>query len=175
MSSLVLRSGRPGDADAVVALWDKAIRWLVARGQVGQWGSEPVSARPASVERVREWSRGPGMTLAEVDGAMVGASVIAHDCPPWVPPAGVPETYLWFLISERDRAGRGIGSELVRRAASDARASGSELLRVDCWAGAPSLVAWYERQGFQRTTTFEVNDGWRGQVFAMVLGDQSAR
>jgi hypothetical protein len=108
MSSLIMRPGEPRDAATVLALWDKAVRWLVARGQVGQWGSEPVSA----------------------------------------------------------------GSELVKQAVRDARAAGSELLRADCWAGAPSLVAWYERQGFARTSTFEINDGWRGQLFEMPLADQ---
>ena len=42
------------------------------------------------------------------------------------------------------------------------------MLRVDCWAGAPALVAWYERQGFVRSGTFDVG-GWIGQVFTMRL------
>ncbi len=37
------------------------------------------------------------------------------------------------------------------------------------WAGAPPLVAWYERQGFARSGTFEVT-GWKGQVFSMEVG-----
>jgi hypothetical protein len=32
----------------------------------------------------------------------------------------------------------------------------------------PPLVAWYERQGFERSGTFDVG-GWIGQVFAMRL------
>ena len=43
-----------------------------------------------------------------------------------------------------------------------------DLLRVNCWAGAPGLVALYERQGFTKTSTFAVKD-WHGQVFAMDL------
>jgi hypothetical protein len=58
---------------------------------------------------------------------------------------------------------------LVRRAVEEARAGGIPLLRVDCWAGAPPLVAWYERQGFTRSGTFEVT-GWKGQVLSMELG-----
>ena len=53
-------------------------------------------------------------------------------------------------------------------AADEARAAGAAVLRVDCWAGAPPLVAWYERQGFARSGTFDV-DGWIGQVFTMRL------
>ena len=61
-----------------------------------------------------------------------------------------------------------VGARLVAAAAQEARDAGAALLRVDCWAGAPPLVAWYERQGFQRTGTFDVG-GWIGQVFAMRL------
>ena len=169
MTAIVIRPGGPRDVAAVVALWDRAISWLVARDQLGQWGGEPVSARPQTVSRVQEWARGPGLRIASLDGAAVGASVISDSCPPYVAAVQVPETYLTFLVSDRDHAGEGIGSELVARAAREARAAGSELLRVDCWAGAPGLVAWYERQGFSRTTTFEVNGDWRGQVFEMPL------
>ena len=46
--------------------------------------------------------------------------------------------------------------------------AGAAVLRVDCWAGAPPLVAWYERQGFRRSGRFDVR-GWIGQVFTMRL------
>lgn len=75
-------------------------------------------------------------------------------------------SYLLFVLSSRDHVGQGIGSLLVRHA--EAQAAGSEVLRVDCWAGAPSLVRWYERQGFQRSDTFWVGD-WQGRVFEMRL------
>jgi hypothetical protein len=52
---------------------------------------------------------------------------------------------------------------------AEARAHGSEILRVDCWAGAPGLVSWYERQGFTRSGTFTMSNGWRGQLFEMTL------
>ena len=70
------------------------------------------------------------------------------------------------LLVSRRHAGR-IGEALVDAALAEARAGDAAVLRVDCWAGAPSLVAWYEARGFQRAGAFEVNDGWVGQVFAM--------
>jgi GNAT superfamily N-acetyltransferase len=79
------------------------------------------------------------------------------------------ESYLLFLATDRAHAGQGIGAVLVQHAAADARANGSELLRVDCWAGAPDLVRWYERIGFVKTDTFTVQDTWHGQVFEMTL------
>ena len=38
-----IRRGGPADADAVIGLFDEAVLWMVARGQTGQWGAEPMS------------------------------------------------------------------------------------------------------------------------------------
>lgn len=169
--SVQIRDGRPTDDAALLTMWDKAIAWMVSRGQAKQWGTEPASEQPQRREQVEEWVRGRGLRIAELHGRPVGASVIVATPPAHVPASPRRETYLLFLISDRDQAGKGIGSDLVRRAAADARAAGSEILRVDCWAGAPDLVAWYERQGFVRSDTFKVDvrGGWDGQVFEMAL------
>lgn len=167
-SAITLRPGGSADAAAILDLWDGAIAWMVARGQTGQWGSEPASARPRGREMVRRWTEGPGLTIAEFAGEAVGVSVLTSSRPEYVPAIEQPESYLLFLLSSREHAGLGIGSLLVRRAAAQARASGSEVLRVDCWAGAPGLVRWYERQGFERSHTFAVGQ-WQGQVFEMWL------
>ena len=74
-------------------------------------------------------------------------------------------------LSSRARAGERIGARLVEHAVALAREAGLPLLRVDCWAGAPRLVAFYEEQGFARDGTFDVR-GWIGQVFSMRLGHQ---
>lgn len=169
--SVHIRDGQATDDRALLAMWDKAIAWMVRRGQSRQWGSEPASKNPRCLEMVGQWVQGNGLRIAEFDGFPVGASVIVERPPAHVPPTSLRETYLLFLISDRDQAGRGIGAELVGRAVADARAQGSEVLRVDCWADAPELVAWYERQGFVRSDTFQVDvrGGWNGQVFEMNL------
>jgi len=166
-----IRNGSRGDGAAVLGLWDTAIEWLAQRGQPEQWGTDPASSRAWTQAMVAEWVAGDGLRIAQLDGVAVGASVIAAAPPAHIPPMSLRETYLMFLISDRRHAGMGIGVELVRRAAHEARAAGSEVLRVDCWAGAPSLVAWYERQGFVRSDTFmvEVRGEWHGQVFEMQL------
>ncbi len=46
---LRIRRGSAEDAGVVIALFDEAITWLVARGQRGQWGSEPYGQTPSSV------------------------------------------------------------------------------------------------------------------------------
>lgn len=170
-SAFHLRPGDSSDAAAILDLWDGAIAWLVARGQTGQWGTEPASARPRSREMVQRWAEGPGVTVASLDGKVVGVSVLTASHPQYAPPIEPRESYLLFVLSSRELSGHGIGSLLVRQAAAEARASGSEVMRVDCWAGAPALVEWYERQGFERSSTFAVGD-WRGRVFEMHLCGQ---
>jgi GNAT superfamily N-acetyltransferase len=162
---VTIREGRPGDAAAVLGLFDEAVAWLVARGQTGQWGSEPFSAIEARVAAAAEWAASGGLRIAERDGVTVGALVLGSR-PEWVAPAAEPERYIQALVTSRAHAGRDIGGALVRRAIEETRAAGVALLRVDCWAGAPALVAWYERQGFARSGTFDVR-GWPGQVFSL--------
>lgn len=161
MTGLRLRPGGPDDVRAVLALFDEAVAWLVERGQPGQWGETPVSERPRMREQVARWAAGDGLWVAEDESVVVGALVVGEH-PPHVEPVDEPELYVELLLTSRRRAGEGIGSLLVKHARALA---GERLLRVDCWAGAPSLVAWYERQGFARTSTFDL-DGWVGQVFA---------
>jgi GNAT superfamily N-acetyltransferase len=169
MAALALRPGGPDDFAALLALFDEAVAWMVARGQPGQWGDRPFSERPEAIARVREFAAEPGLWIAERDGAPVGALILgAH--PPHVEPVAVPEVYIGLLISSRAHAGNGIGARLVRHARDVAVDRGVDLLRVDCWAGAPTLVGWYERQGFRRSGTFDVG-GWIGQVFEMPLRD----
>jgi GNAT superfamily N-acetyltransferase len=163
-----VRRGGPDDAAAVVALFDEAVEWLVARGQTGQWGSEPMSGNERMVARVHEWAAGDGLLwMAEDEGRVVGALVVGAR-PEHVHPVDEPELYVELLLSSRALAGRGIGARLIAHAVELAREAGVGLLRVDCWAGAPDLVAFYERQGFVRDGTFDVG-GWIGQVFSMRL------
>ena len=165
-----IRRGGPDDAAAVIALFDEAVAWMVARGQTGQWGTEPMSRNERMLARVREWAAGDGLWLMDDGGAAVGALVVGER-PEHVHAVEEPELYVELLLSSRARAGERIGARLVEHAVGLARDAGVGLLRVDCWAGAPRLVAFYEEQGFARDGTFEVR-GWTGQVFAMPLGHQ---
>ena len=162
-----IREGTPNDAAALLALFDEAVRWLVARGQTGQWGTEPFSALDARVARVAEMAAGGGLRLA-CEGEQVLGAIVIGARPEWVSPADRPERYVEALVTSRAHAGRDIGGELLHRAIKETRTAGIPLLRVDCWAGAPSLVAWYERQGFHRSGTFTLR-GWHGQVLSMEL------
>jgi GNAT superfamily N-acetyltransferase len=164
-----IRAGGPADTRAVLGLFDEAVAWLVARGQPGQWGAQPFSSRDSAVARAAEWAASGGLRLAEdADGTVLGAAVIGAR-PPWVAPAGEPERYVEALVTSRRHAGRDVGGALLRRVAEEAREAGATVLRVDCWGDAPGLVSYYERQGFRRSGTFELEDGWHGQVLSLWL------
>ncbi len=141
---------------------DEAVAWLVARGQTGQWGDQPWSHGEQGRETVRAWVEGGGLHLLEIDGCAVGALEVGAR-PPYAEPVRARELYIRLLVTSRAEAGRSLGGLLIERAVELARDRGAELLRVDCWAGAPGLVGWYERQGFTRSHTFS-KDGWQGQV-----------
>lgn len=162
---IAIRNGGPEDASLLLTWFDEAVVWLTARGQSAQWGSEPFSTQPRQVQRVRALAAGGGLRIAELDGEPVGALAVG-EAPGYAPRADTAELYVILLLTSRRRAGERIGDALVARAVAEARAAGRRLVRVDCWAGSPRLVRWYEDQGFIPTETFEVN-GWTGQVFAM--------
>ena len=167
MGTLRIRPGDATDAPTVVTLADEAVAWLVERGHTGQWGATPFSERPGIRERVQSARIGGGLHIAERDGAPVGVLVVGP-APTYVPPASLPDLYIILLLSSRRLAGHGIGHALVIRAIELGYERNAEILRVDCWAHAPGLVRWYEKEGFERSGRFELN-GWQGQIFTMQL------
>jgi GNAT superfamily N-acetyltransferase len=167
--STTLRRGDEQDLDTLLAFFDEAVAWMVARGQPDQWGTEPWSTNPKRVERVRQLLDSGELWIAELDGTPAGALIVSDRPDPHVARADEPERYVRLLITSRARAGNAIGSVLLDKAKDIARADGVELLRVDCWAGGGGkLVAYYERNGFTKSGTFDYN-GWPGQVLAQRL------
>ena len=163
--ALAIRRGGPGDAGWLLGLLDEAVAWMVARGQPGQWGSEPLSHRARSRAQVAQICAGGGLRVGSLGAADVAALVVGER-PAHVPAIELPELYIELLLVSRRHAHRGLGAQLVDVAFEEARERAAEAVRVDCWAGAPTLVAWYEARGFDRAGTFTVRDGWVGQVFA---------
>jgi GNAT superfamily N-acetyltransferase len=159
--------GGPVDSRVLLDLFDDAVAWLVARGQPEQWGNEPLSERPEGRKRAAELVASGGVSIAEIGREPVGALVVG-DAPEYAPAIERPELYIELLLTARRHAGRGLGARLLEIAIGEARAKGREVLRVDCWAGAPGLVAWYERQGFRPTDRYE-RRGFIGQIFCMAV------
>ncbi|MFF3615045.1 GNAT family N-acetyltransferase [Streptomyces sp. NPDC002580] len=151
---------------------DAAVVWMNDRGNTEQWGTTPYSRTSGGAERVRRYTTENAPFIAEAGGTPVGALVLDSGPNPLMPigPAGEPERYVRLLVSDRRHAGRGIGAELLARAAEETRRAGVALLRVDCWAGGGGeLVAYYERNGFTPTERF-LSGTWPGQVLARRLG-----
>ena len=164
---LTIRPGDDADGPAVVALFDEAVAWLVERGQTGQWGATPFAERPGLRERVHEFRIGGGLYIAERAGVPVGVLVVGP-APAYAPPSPMRDLYIILLLSSRQAVGQGIGDVLVNKAMELGYERGADVLRADCWAHAPGLVRWYEKQGFVRSSRFELN-GWQGQIFALQL------
>ncbi len=165
---LWIRPGASKDAAALLDLFDDAVAWLVGRGQTGQWGSEPFSARTTNVARAQDWAESGGLLFAEDDhGKRVGAIVLgdAHD---YVPAPTCPELYVQVLLTAPAWRGMGVGAQLVGYAADIARRRGAQQLRVDCWDGVPELPEAYQRLGFTRVGSLDVN-GWPGAILAQAL------
>ena len=100
----------PPTPRSLLALFDEAVAWLVARGQPGQWGTVPWSQRPSAVGHVKAWAHGPGLRIAEEPDATALGALVLGARPPHVEPIDEPERYVEALVTSRRHAGRGIGA-----------------------------------------------------------------
>ncbi|MEU6928376.1 GNAT family N-acetyltransferase [Streptomyces sp. NPDC046385] len=163
-TAIKIRKGGAADLPAMLTILDSAVGWLNGKGITAQWGTEPFSSRPKTVELV-ERVAGEGVPwIAEIDGVPAGTLTLTPHPGQYVAPAGEPESYVRFLATDARFHGYGVGAALLAHAAEETRRQGVSLLRVDCFAGSEGrLVAYYESQGFTRTEEFLVGD-WPGQV-----------
>lgn len=162
-----IRAGDEGDFDAIIAMGDEAIAWMVSRGNIYQWGDLPWSQSSWRQASIRNMIAEADVWIAELDGEPVGV-MITNDRPvQHVEPIDEPEVYVWFLLTSRRHAGKKIGSQLLDKAVSIAREKGVSLVRVDCYAGNNGeLVRYYERNGFVKSSTFTAINDWPGQVLS---------
>jgi GNAT superfamily N-acetyltransferase len=165
-SVVQFRTGSSEDTDAVLVLFDANIEWLVERNRSDQWGSEPFSENPKLVEFARELLSSGVVTIAEIDGDVVGASVVTDHPMPYVPAIEESEHYLKLLIVSPAHRGEKIGHRLIELAREYTVSEGVGLLRVDCWSGGDRrLVQYYVGEGFTPTQEIEVRPGTSVQVF----------
>ena len=68
-----IRRASPDDLPALLSMLDETVAWMVARGQSGQWGTEPWSAAEAGREAARAVVESGGSYILEVDGEVAGA------------------------------------------------------------------------------------------------------
>ena len=106
------------------------------------------------------------VTIAEMEGEVVGVSVVTDYPLPYVPAAEEPERYLTLLMSSPKLRGQQIGHRLIALAREHTVSEGVDLLRLDCVAGGDRrLVSYYTSEGFTPTQEIEVRPGASVQLF----------
>jgi len=167
---ITIRRGGPDDIPAVLALLDLAGEWLVAQGRTGQWGTQRQSTSPRRLEQAAVWASNDCLHLAMLGDTPVGALVVGLPAD-FAPVPREPDLYVNLLVTDRRRAGLGIGALLLDHARALAREAGIGLLRLDCYAGGDrKLVRYYEAQGFTATAPLTFGD-WQGQVLEQDLSE----
>ncbi|CAG8117363.1 unnamed protein product [Penicillium olsonii] len=193
-SHLAIVRGTVDSVPAVLEILDTTVEWLVSHGRSGQWGEAPFSQNPKRADQLREFATtGQGLWLAikvddtaspneasdfqapaamhrnSISGVIVGALAVGEKMP-YVTPVSEPELYVRLLATDRQWAGRGIGTRLLEHARLLARQAEVSLLRVDCYAGNDGkLVRYYESQGFERSESLILQETWPCQVLAQRL------
>ena len=150
----------------MLRLYDEAVIWLNARGITEQWGTSPVSSRLHLVDEIAGFLQHG--TVAE-DTEIQGFIAVDFATPDYFPSyAGQPTVmdggYVHTLVARRMPTARGVGADLLRWAERHTQGRGKAYLRLDCWAGNPKLVAYYERKGFMRCGKVTGEDRWE-QLF----------
>jgi GNAT superfamily N-acetyltransferase len=165
---VVVRPAEPADVDAWLDLFDGAVVWLASQGRTGQWGTEPMSARPGFRDRVAGWVAAGHGRVATSGADVLGAAAFTV-APAYAPVADEPEIYIEGLVVSRAPQARGAGRLLLDAAVGEAREQGLARVRLDCWAGGDGgLVRYYERCGFERAGELTVGS-WPGQLLVQRL------
>lgn len=164
----------PGDESAVLSVLDASVRWLVDRGNLAQWGSEPFSTSPRRAAQASRWVK-DALTLLVGDPAEPLAVITLGEAPAYVTPDQEPEIYLELLATSHQPQSTGLGRQLIHHAQQLTRSAGVNLLRVDCFAGADGrLLRFYEECGFTIQTRFNV-DRWPGAILTWHRDHHSKR
>ena len=164
---LTVRRGGADEAAALLALFDDAVAWLVARADRAM-GRQAVLRRPREAVASSELRRARRALVRERRIRRVRRRHRPRRCSRLRPGRDLPELYVQVMITAAAWRGQGVGARLIDHAIEIARERGADQLRVDCWAGVPELPAAYERLGFVRTGSFEVR-GWRGAILVRRL------
>ena len=141
------------DVPAVVALYDAAARWLLAKG-IAQWrpGDRPPAyfADAAAAGRLLVWRE---------SGAVRGAVVVSSSDRRWesTPPG---TRYLHALVIDRARAGTGLGRRIVAATEDRLRAAGIRRVRLDCVSTNAALRAYYRDAGYAELGVRDLPPPW---------------
>jgi GNAT superfamily N-acetyltransferase len=109
-----------------------------------------------------DWVSQGVVTLAERDGTCVGLLAAAPAVPSRIPTGVVPagSMFVYTVLSDRGRRGRGVGRALLQRAEDLAKAGGAPAMALDHWAGSAELSRIYDGYGYVRVADYiDLQDG----------------
>ncbi|MFD8954849.1 GNAT family N-acetyltransferase [Streptomyces xanthophaeus] len=161
---ILFRPAEEKDARVLVALYDRAARWMRKNG-IDQWkpGDKDAAHFRAKMREGEVW-------LAEdADGRIVGGYELWwSDEEAWgvqPPVAG----YVHRLMVERDAAPPGAGRRMLEHAERRIARTGRELARLDCVSTNPRLLAYYRSAGYRVVGEFPSKEGKDGRVYGVIL------
>ncbi|MFD7100074.1 GNAT family N-acetyltransferase [Streptomyces xanthophaeus] len=161
---ILFRPAEEKDAGVLVALYDRAARWMRKNG-IDQWkpGDKDAAHFRAKMREGEVW-------LAEdADGRIVGGYELWwSDEEAWgvqPPVAG----YVHRLMVERDAAPPGAGRRMLEHAERRIARTGRELARLDCVSTNPRLLAYYRSAGYRVVGEFPSKEGKDGRVYGVIL------
>ncbi|MFC5833265.1 GNAT family N-acetyltransferase [Nonomuraea insulae] len=160
---LAARLAVESDTDRVIELRAESERWLDKRG-IQQWtakwddiGREKIRRNIANRE-----------TWVFEHGDETIATVTLNTRPDldfWDSDVDGPALYLYKLLLARDRAGEGLGADIVNWSVDQAAQRGLPWLRLDVWKTNHGLQRYYLEQGFEHVRTVEVPGRDSGACF----------
>ena len=147
-----MERGRLADVAPLLALRDQAARDLSARG-IDQWrpGEIPAAALECRIDAGEVW-------VVRAGGAITGTVIVQwEDTFVWGDADGSDGSagYIHFLITDRKRAPRGVGAQILAWAEDQIARRGRRLARLDCVAASVRLRSYYETAGYHFLRTVE--------------------
>ncbi len=139
-----IRQAGPADVAVIHGLRVAAELWLAGRG-ISQWtvGRLSLAAIDGQVAR-GEWH------VAGAAGPILGAfRLLWSDPEVW--PDHVRAAYVHGLMTDRERAGEGVGVQMLDRVAQTGLDAGATALRLDCVAWNARLRRYYTDLGFRES------------------------
>ncbi|WP_406001269.1 GNAT family N-acetyltransferase [Streptomyces sp. NBC_00829] len=141
---ITCRLAAPSDADALVALFDGAARWMQLNG-IAQWKPGDKDA-----DHFLRWIKEGEVWIAETshDEAIGAYELWWEDQAAWgiqPPVAG----YVHRLMIDRNTAPEGFGRLLLGHAEQRVAGTGREFVRLDCLSSNPALRTYYEAAGYR--------------------------
>jgi GNAT superfamily N-acetyltransferase len=159
---VIITPARVADVDVVMAWRRERVAWLAERGE-DQWSIPlPRSAVAATVLAGQTWlvwdDHVPVATIT-LTAYMDVDNLWKPDRDPealWYPQDDPADAlYAAKMMVPLDRAGTGLGREMLAWAGGRAFDAGLTWLRLDAWTTNPRLHRYYQREGFRHVRTVE--------------------